>query len=100
MRVPAPPLLIISDRRQAQHPLEELAQAAFTGGCRWFSLREKDLPEAERAAMLRALVALGRRWGATVTVHGNRNRDPKRFEMKCTRVTWNGKTYDVYPGRS
>ena len=69
MRVPAPPLLIISDRRQAQHPLEELAQAAFAGGCRWFSLREKDLPEAERAAMLRALVALGRRWGATVTVH-------------------------------
>ena len=69
MRVPAPPLLIISDRRQAQHPLEELAEAAFAGGCRWFSLREKDLPEAERAAMLRALVALGRRWGATVTVH-------------------------------
>lgn len=69
MRLPAPPLLIISDRRQARHPLEALAEAAFAGGCRWFSLREKDLPEAERAAMLRALVALGRRWGATVTVH-------------------------------
>jgi hypothetical protein len=38
--------------------------------------------------------------GATVTVHGNRNRDPKRFEMKCERVTWNGKTFDVYPGRT
>lgn len=38
--------------------------------------------------------------GATVTVRGNRNRDPKRFEMKCIRVTWNSKTYDVYPDRS
>ena len=36
--------------------------------------------------------------GATVMVHGNRNKDPKRFEMKCERVTYNGKTYDVYPG--
>jgi Family of unknown function (DUF6152) len=38
--------------------------------------------------------------GATVTVRGNRNRDPKRLEMKCVRVTWNSKTFDVYPGRS
>ena len=41
----------------------------FAGGCRWFSLREKDLPPAERYALLRALVVLGGRWGATVTVH-------------------------------
>ena len=38
--------------------------------------------------------------GATVTVRGNRNRDPKRLEMKCVRVTWNGKTFDVYPDRT
>ena len=37
--------------------------------------------------------------GTTVTVHGNRNLDPKRFEMKCERVTWNGRTFDVYPDR-
>jgi thiamine-phosphate pyrophosphorylase len=60
---------VISDRRQARRPLEELADAAFAGGCRWFSLREKDLRAAERQALLSALVALGRRWGATVTVH-------------------------------
>ena len=69
MRLPAPPLLVISDRRQARRPLEELAAAIFAGGCRWFSLREKDLPPAERCALLKALVALGQRWGATVTVH-------------------------------
>ena len=69
MRLPAPPLLVISDRQQAQLPLKEIAEAVFAGGCRWFSLREKDLPPAERYALLRALVVLGRRWGATVSVH-------------------------------
>ena len=69
MRLPVPPLLVISDRRQAGRPLEELAAAVFAGGCRWFSLREKDLPTAQRRALLSALVVLGRRWGATVTVH-------------------------------
>lgn len=67
--LPVPPLLVISDRRQARRPLEEVAEAVFTGGCRWFSLREKDLPPAERHALLAALVTLGRRYGASVTVH-------------------------------
>lgn len=69
MKIPVPPLLIISDRRQARRPLEEIAEAAFAAGCRWFSLREKDLPPAERRAALAALVTLGRRFGAAVTVH-------------------------------
>ena len=69
MRLPTPPLLVISDRRQARRPLDELAEAMFGAGCRWFSLREKDLPMAERRALLGSLVTLGRRWGATVTVH-------------------------------
>jgi hypothetical protein len=38
--------------------------------------------------------------GAKVTVHGHRNRDPKRFEIKTERLTWNGRTFDVYPNRS
>jgi len=37
--------------------------------------------------------------GATVTVHGHRNRDPKKFEIKTERLTWNGKTFNVYPDR-
>lgn len=37
--------------------------------------------------------------GATVTVHGHRNKDPHRFEMKTERVTYNGKVYNVYPDR-
>src|SRR5947209_5974374 len=69
MLLPVPPLLVISDRRQALQPLEEVAEAAFAGGCRWFSLREKDLPPAERLALLTVLVVRGRRYGASVTIH-------------------------------
>jgi thiamine-phosphate pyrophosphorylase len=69
MALPNPPLLVISDRSQARRPLVEIAAAAFRGGCRWFSLREKDLPPAERRTLLAGLVALGRDYGATVTVH-------------------------------
>ncbi|HEV8680824.1 MAG TPA: thiamine phosphate synthase [Stellaceae bacterium] len=67
--LPAPPLLVISDRSQTMRPLVEVAAAAFAGGCRWFSLREKDLPTAGRSDLLRALVALGHRFGAVVSVH-------------------------------
>jgi hypothetical protein len=37
--------------------------------------------------------------GATVLIHGHRNRDPKRLEIKTERVTWNGRTFNVYPDR-
>ena len=71
MPLPDPPLLIISDRSQASLPLEEVARAAFEGGCRWFSVREKDLPAGELFQLLRLIGVMGSRYGATVTVHGN-----------------------------
>ncbi len=37
--------------------------------------------------------------GAKVTVHGNRHRDPKKFEIKTSRVTWNDRVFNVYPDR-
>jgi len=69
MRLPSPPLLVISDRSQARRPLIAIAEAALAGGCRWFSLREKDLPAAARCALLAELVALGRDHGATIGIH-------------------------------
>ena len=69
MKLPVPPLLVISDRSQARCPLVEVAEAVFAGGCRWFSLREKDLPAAERRVLLAELVAIGRRYGATIMAH-------------------------------
>jgi Family of unknown function (DUF6152) len=37
--------------------------------------------------------------GATVTIHGHRNRDANKFEVKTERVTWNSRTFNVYPDR-
>ena len=37
--------------------------------------------------------------GSQVTVSGHRNSDASRFEVKTERVTYNGKLFDVYPGR-
>ena len=68
--LPVPPLLIITDRRQAGHDLLDLAEAAFQAGARWLSLREKDLTAEPRIALLRDLVAVGVRHGACVTLHG------------------------------
>lgn len=71
MRLPEPPLLVVTDRRQAARPLEEIAAAAFAGGCRWLGLREKDLPAAEQAALLERLMALAKPWQAVVTVYAD-----------------------------
>ena len=38
--------------------------------------------------------------GANVTIHGNRHMDPKKFEIKTSKVTWDGRVFDVYPDRS
>ena len=35
--------------------------------------------------------------GSMVTVHGQRNRDPNRYEMKTIQVEFGGRHYTVYP---
>jgi hypothetical protein len=50
----------------------------------------------ERAGLKEGTIPVG----AQVTVHGHRNRDGKRFEIKTERVTWNGRTFNVYPDRT
>ena len=43
----------------------------LNAGCRWISVREKDLPAAEQAALTRELLAIARDFGAVLTLHGN-----------------------------
>ena len=69
MKLPTPPLLVITDRSQAWVPLEEIALAAFLGGCRWLNVREKDLPAGERLELVRRIAALGATYDAVVGVH-------------------------------
>jgi thiamine-phosphate pyrophosphorylase len=68
--LPDPPLLLVTDRRQARRPLAEIVAAALAAGCRWVSLREKDLPKDEQVPLLRSLQPIARRHGARLMVHG------------------------------
>ena len=52
-------------------------------------------PRTEGAGLKEGIIPVG----ATVTAHGHRNKDAQKFEMKTERVTWNGKTFNVYPDR-
>ena len=49
----------------------------------------------ERAGLKEGTIPVG----ATITIHGHRNKDANRFEVKTERVMWNGHTYNVYPDR-
>jgi thiamine-phosphate pyrophosphorylase len=70
LRLPEPPLLLVTDRRQARRPLAEIVAMALAVGGRWVSLREKDLPEDELVPLVRSLLPLARRHGATLMLHG------------------------------
>ncbi len=69
MSLPDPPILVITERRQCEETLEMRAASLFGGGCRWLSVREKDLDPPERLALLRRLIAIGDRFGARVGIH-------------------------------
>jgi thiamine-phosphate pyrophosphorylase len=71
VRLPRPPLLVITDRNQARAPLDEILAAVFAAGCRWASIREKDLPVDEQAALAHRLLPLARQYRATLTLHGD-----------------------------
>ena len=47
----------------------------------------------DRAGLKEGIIPVG----AMVTIHGHRNKDPKKFEVKTERVIWNGRTFNVYP---
>jgi thiamine-phosphate pyrophosphorylase len=69
-RLPDPPLLLVTDRRQARRALPEVVTAALAGGCRWVSLREKDLPDDEQVLLARRLLPKIHAAGARLLIHG------------------------------
>jgi thiamine-phosphate pyrophosphorylase len=71
MTLPDPPLLLVTDRRQARLPLADVVRAALAAGCRWVSLREKDLSDDDQIALALTLLPIARRYGARLTLHGD-----------------------------
>jgi thiamine-phosphate pyrophosphorylase len=71
VKLPDPPLLLVTDRHQARLPLAEVVTAALVAGCRWVSVREKDLSADDQVALVRTLLPTARRHGARLTLHGD-----------------------------
>jgi len=71
VKLPHPPLLLVTDRRQARAPVVDVVAAALAAGCRWVSLREKDLSEDEQIELARSLLPIARRYAACLTLHGD-----------------------------
>lgn len=66
------PLLVFTDRHQARHPLEDVAEAVARAGGRWLLLRDKDLEDGARRALAGRLAAIARTHGMHLSV----SRDP------------------------
>ena len=71
MSLPSPPLLLITDRHQARGDIYGIAEAAFSAGCRWLSLREKDLPQAQQRELLHGLLDRAQKIQAKILLHGD-----------------------------
>lgn len=52
-------------------------------------------PRTEAAGLKEGIIPMG----AQVTAHGHRHRDAKTLEIKTERLSWNGRTFNVYPNR-
>jgi thiamine-phosphate pyrophosphorylase len=69
--LPDPPVLLVTDRHQARLALPDIVGRALAAGCRWVSLREKDLELDDQITLARTLLPLVRRHGARLSVHGD-----------------------------
>lgn len=62
--------MLITDRKQARLPVLEIARAALSAGCRWISIREKDLGQAEFTTLACEALLLAKAYGAAIGIHG------------------------------
>jgi thiamine-phosphate pyrophosphorylase len=63
-----PALLVITDRHQARHSIEAIADAVGRGGGLWLLLRNKDLERGERFRLAARLAPIARRYGMYFSV--------------------------------
>jgi thiamine-phosphate pyrophosphorylase len=71
MRALPSPLLVITDRHQARHSIEAMAEAVAQAGGRWLLFRDKDLEPSERRVLAGRLSAIARRHGMHLSVSRN-----------------------------
>jgi thiamine-phosphate pyrophosphorylase len=68
MTVLPSPLLVITDRHQARHTIEAIAEAVARAGGRWLLFRDKDVEPAERRSLAGRLSVIARHHGMHLSV--------------------------------
>lgn len=71
LRLPVPPVLVVTDRMAAKRSLEDITADVFKAGCKWLMVREKDLNSDDLLELTAPIVDQGRQHGAVVEVNGN-----------------------------
>ena len=69
--LPAPPLLLITDRLSARHSLTKIIPDVLQAGCRWLMVREKDMDTAALGELAKEIVDLALPYEACVVVNGD-----------------------------
>jgi len=69
--LPAPPLLVITDRISAHKNLSHIVLDVLQAGCRWLVVREKDLGTAALGDLAKEIVDQARPFDACVMVNGD-----------------------------
>jgi thiamine-phosphate pyrophosphorylase len=86
--LPTPPVLVITDRKQARRPLELVAAGALRAGCRrWILLREEDLPAAQQTALAHQPVGLAAPFGARTSWRTAIHASATRRRSAASRMT-------------
>ena len=62
------PLLVITDRHQARHSIETIAEAVGRGGGRWLLMRDRDLAREERWDLAARLARIASQHGIALSV--------------------------------
>ena len=71
MKLPDPPLLVITNRKMTSRPLMTVLAEALAGGCRWILVREKDLSQHDLVVLTGEIINLARPYDAFVSVSSN-----------------------------
>lgn len=64
-------LLVVTDRKLAGRPLEQVVADALRGGAQWIWFRDRDLPWEERRALGGRLLRMCAEAGATLSIGGS-----------------------------
>ena len=71
MKIPHPPLLVITDRKLTggEEKLIQVVEKTLKAGCRWIMVREKDMPDNKRRQLSYEVMEIANRFNAKVMVN-------------------------------